>query len=563
MIHAATVDEQLFCRALAIINAPWISAVEEGLTAATGRPRVHSPRTVLGLLAITALEREGEIVFAKAARVTRRLNPWQKHRLGLVCPIDGKQVSRTLKEIARGLVSQVDPRTGEVRPPRIATGPTDLFTAIVAGVIPDRIKPTSTQAIDSTDVEVNARRRSYNSDGKADVDKDALPDTDFRPVSHRHREPGWPKEGADGRAQNSVDPQARDGYRAGKNAAPKGVFVGYDAHISVDVAGCGDRYAPSLIRGLSLQPAGSSKTDAGIDLIDALIKAGVPIEEVLVDRGYSYGTNQNWADRLCGRDIEQVFDLHSNQKRVRPGPDPRMIYIDGQLFTAAIPTHLKKLPAFAIGMTVEEKAALTKRYDERSRWGFKQMGGPDLARRTQRYRGPALAGTVRCPNVPESMELSVDNRPLTDCVEGADCGCGATITLGPDDELGTRQRTIYGTRAWAESYGRRNAVESANALIKVHYAQLCRGSIRALGQLTHGLLVSIILSTVNIALLDTIYGIDAGKPLPDDAPITAREPRTQALHRKPRAFQRPARTPKAQPMNDGPSTNTGDWIAVK
>lgn len=118
MIHAATVDEQLFCRALAIINAPWIGAVEEGLTAATGRPRVHSPRTVLGLLAITALEREGEIVFAKAARVTRRLNPWQKHRLGLVCPIDGKQVSRTLKEIARGLVSQVDPRTGEVRPRR-------------------------------------------------------------------------------------------------------------------------------------------------------------------------------------------------------------------------------------------------------------------------------------------------------------------------------------------------------------------------------------------------------------------------------------------------------------
>ena len=151
MIHAATVDEQLFCRALAIINAPWATAVEEGLTAHTGRPRVHSPRTVLGLLAITALEREGEIVFTKAARVTRRLNTRQEHRLGLVCPIDGKQVSRTVKEITRGLTSQVDPRTGELRPPRIAIGPTDLFTAIVAGVIPERIKPTPAQAIDSTD----------------------------------------------------------------------------------------------------------------------------------------------------------------------------------------------------------------------------------------------------------------------------------------------------------------------------------------------------------------------------------------------------------------------------
>ncbi|AJM77055.1 hypothetical protein [Rathayibacter toxicus] len=135
--------------------------------------------------------------------------------------------------------------------------------------------------------------------------------------------------------------------------------------------------------------------------------------------------------------------------------------------------------------------------------------------------------------------------------------------LGPDDEHGTRQRPIYGTRAWTESYGRRNAVESANALIKVHYAQLRRGSIRALGQLAHGLLVSIILSTVNIALLDTTYDIDAGKHLPDDVPITAREPRTQALHRKPRSFQRRERTPKAQPKNDGPSTKTVDWATAK
>ncbi|PPI32762.1 hypothetical protein [Rathayibacter toxicus] len=141
--------------------------------------------------------------------------------------------------------------------------------------------------------------------------------------------------------------------------------------------------------------------------------------EVLVDRGHSYETERNWADRLCGRDIEQVFDLHSNQKRVRPAPDPRVIYIDGQLFTAAIPAYLKKLPAFAIGMTVEEKAALTKQYDEHSKWTFKRMGGPDLARRTQRYRGPALAGTVRRPNVPESIELSVDTGPSVTASEAA------------------------------------------------------------------------------------------------------------------------------------------------
>lgn len=44
-----------------------------------------------------------------------------------------------------------------------------------------------------------------------------------------------------------------------------------------------------------------------------------------------------WADRLAGCGVTQVFDLHTNQRGVSPGPDPRMIYIDGALFSDAIP----------------------------------------------------------------------------------------------------------------------------------------------------------------------------------------------------------------------------------
>lgn len=208
-------------------------------------------------------------------------------------------------------------------------------------------------------------------------------------------------------------------------------------------------------------------------------------------------------------------------------------------------------------MTTEEKAQLTARYDCRAAYAFRPMGGPNLERRTQRYRGPALAGTVRCPNVPESMRLPAHRRPLTSCAPGEECGCGATITLGPGDQFRSRQKHLYGTRKWNESYGRRNAVESTNSLIHDTHAKLTRGSIRVRGLHKHGLLTALIVAGVNIALMYSVYGYDAGNPCEDSVALVARAPKKQALHRKPRAFQRPHRGArgKAEPAPTSETLN--------
>ncbi|MFE5664989.1 hypothetical protein ACFQ7W_13790 [Streptomyces niveus] len=41
----------------------------------------------------------------------------------------------------------------------------------------------------------------------------------------------------------------------------------------------------------------------------------------------------------------------------------------------------------------------------------------------QRFKGPALAGHLRCPNHPRSMRLP-HTRPTTTCPPGAECACG-------------------------------------------------------------------------------------------------------------------------------------------
>lgn len=114
-------------------------------------------------------------------------------------------------------------------------------------------------------------------------------------------------------------------------------------------------------------------------------------------------------------------------------------------------------------------ARLAEQYDLRVPFAFATMGEPDAARGTQRYRGPALAGKVRCPNVPQSMRLSPAHRPTTTCHSGKPCACGTTVTLGPDDVLHVRQHHIFGTTTWRASYGRRTIVEPANANLKFHH----------------------------------------------------------------------------------------------
>ncbi|WP_447587265.1 hypothetical protein [Cellulomonas persica] len=458
-------------------------ALEWSLTSAVGRPRKATWRMILVVFA-TAGILGTDMLITKVARVATSMaaNGHLPSSVSYDQLTDG--LDRFTAELESGRIVTahthplvVDRRTGVVHPcPEGCEGGRPIsrerFAALLllaSGYPPGTAPNTTVFAIDSTDFETWAARKSWHrlpdidtSDGAEEATEDSVDSANSR-VDHQ-----WPVRGADGRARHTWDPDAREGYRSGKNLNKKGVFVGLDEHIATAVAELGEASGPHLAVGLATAPAGSSKAAAGLALLDSL-EGLVDVRTVLNDRGYSYLKPESWALQLAARHINSVFDLHKAQRGMRPGPIPHTIWVDGGLFSDALPTHLIDLPGFDIGISVQDKIELREKYDQRVPFAYGTQGEADPVTGSQRVRGPALRKTVRCVNNPESMSLPY-NRPITNCVKGVgkdgkpSCGCSGTKVLPVDEQAWNRQLSpLWGTTAHAASYARRVAIEELNS----------------------------------------------------------------------------------------------------
>lgn len=465
------------------------------LTTPTGRPRLLPFRALLALLVIGALSRQ-RVVMTDTERVLRGLNPEQREALVL-------------------------PHGRTFNYSHIESGVADLY----AGLLPVADRQTGEVAIDATDVETWAARRSRAS----------LLEKPNGEIVESVREPivssGFPRLGLDGRLQHSADPDARDGYRSGKNLNHKDIFLGYHLHLAVDISPMGGGARTPLVRAIDVVPAGSSNTAAGLRLIDALCAQDPAVHHVIADRGYTYGITKSWALPLIGRGITQTLDLHANQQATRPGPIAGTVYIDGTLFTAIMPKALRNLKRPILAASASQRAQSAENYDRRLRYAFTPFGTAHPDGR-QRFRGPALTGRVRCPNVPTSMRAP-HARPLTTCIPGEPCACGTTITLR-GDQARERQRHPYGTTRWLADYSRRSAVESYNASLKYHHGSLRRGSIRVFGQTKNTLFVAILVAATNARIIvATRREPRTDEPAPDnEVLLTPGRKGPIALHRR-------------------------------
>ena len=66
-----------------------------------------------------------------------------------------------------------------------------------------------------------------------------------------------------------------------------------------------------------------------------------------------------------------------------------------------------------------------------------------------------------------------------------------------------RQKHPYGTSKWKAAYNRRPHVESANALIKTHFAAVRRGYSRVFGLAAQALLLAFTLAASNLEYLES------------------------------------------------------------
>ena len=190
-----------------------------------------------------------------------------------------------------------------------------ILQALVEASIPqDLSKPTSF-ALDSTAIESFARgKKKPASLNHVKKTKRTAPPTQREFVDRADR-------------GTSADRDAHWGYRTKTYDNKSAYFYGYDFYGMVRVGAVGDvpGSTPHLLYGFSLRPGSTDIVEPSWSLIDRLIASGYPVQEIINDRAFSYKAQERWADELLRRRIDQVLDMHLNERGVRDFEGIRMV----------------------------------------------------------------------------------------------------------------------------------------------------------------------------------------------------------------------------------------------
>lgn len=314
---------------------------------------------------------------------------------------------------------------------------------------------------------------------------------EFKQVAGAGHQGMFPMMGPDGRLIHSHDPEAREGKRSGTNGRPGQTYLGHEMHMATTAPGPDGASTPLRVARFRLAPAGSDRGRPGLDALTAWC-ADRPLQGTQFDRGYT--VLNGWADGVRALGPKHMaLDLHPNQRVDYPHWAGALCR-DGGLFSPALPERLHKPTPPGINGTREQREKWRRDCDEREKWAFAPAG--TTAAGTLRYKGPALRGTLRCPNTPASMRLSAKDHPTSTCAPGDDCPCGKSIAVPNHVMNKIRQWPLWGTTAWADRYGKRNAVESSNALLAA--AGHTRGYIRIFGAAANALLLAFLHVAINI-----------------------------------------------------------------
>ncbi|MHA6751581.1 transposase [Dermacoccus nishinomiyaensis] len=485
-----------------------VAHIERILAARPGRKRVHSVTTLLALYALAIDQsRATEAIIARTAEIADALTPSQRQMLGLTSSYHPDQLYR-LNALIASLELDCD-ADGVVPDGSLPFTLNALATDIVNAAIPDQIRPTTTFAVDGTDIEswgnyfTAKRRREAGDDGR-------IP-----------------------------DPEASMGHRTASQNA-KDMFYGHMAHLATDLPEFGfqGNHVP-LIRAVAMASNAEGVTArAGLEAIDE-VRDLMPVEHVIADRGYTFATADKWASPLAERGIRQTLDLHPAQVGPQPGPVnlPGTRFIDGGLFSDGMPDRLLRLKRVPRFQGAAEHVEHVATFDERSLYAFRRVSeSKDI------WYGPAYAGRerVRCPNWPTSMTKL--DLPLTTCTADTPCSCGARKTVRDFDPR-LAQRHLWGTSDWEADYGRRTFVESTNSFLKTQVGKITRGSIRVMGRAKMTLAVGIILAIINMRMIRSRYDIGLTDESIPDIPAAKPPRRKYAARYKQKAKPRTTNAP--------------------
>jgi hypothetical protein len=208
-----------------------------------------------------------------------------------------------------------------------------------------------------------------------------------------------------------------------------------------------------------------------------LRERGLPVKEVIWDRGYSQLIAAATAHPLHAAGIEQTFRPMERQRKLQPHSTDAIL-IEGQLFSASVPEELRRLKMPPLGADEEQLRAYEQRFNQRARFRWQRHARPDSDGVT-RWKCPFHAGFLRSRDLPWTMSRS-RQAPLVDLMGGDRC-CDGTKSLSAEN-VALWQPITAGTTAWRVSYGRRQVAEGANAMLKGGFVNIERKFLRVLGR---------------------------------------------------------------------------------
>ena len=394
-------------RVLAVVDASGlVPIVDHTLTAGVGRPRTFGARALLACLLSHGFSGR-DMLFTRVTDTAASLTPEQLHDLDL----DGLPVYHLIWE-AFTKVCDVLRNGGLPVPGGGVLSAAQFADRLIAASIPALYTLTTSVALDGTDFETWAKRMSWAEFVSA-AGTSVPEGTVIIPGKHIPTA-GWPKQGTglDTRLQHSKDPDARDGVRSGHNLSPKNVYNGFEAHLATQIPNPGGAPVPHLVTGMTLSPAGTHRGPPGVRTIESILNRGQVITDVCADRGYTPLRPETFVLPLWSRGVDVWGDLTQQQRGQRPGPIPGTLWIDGALYTSAIPEGLRHFQPPAMNANSEDRRQIHEQFDRRRPYMFTPLTARDPAG-YQRFKGPALAGKVRCPNNPRHYGCPTTGPPPT------------------------------------------------------------------------------------------------------------------------------------------------------
>lgn len=305
--------------AVAVVDTSGLlPVVEHNLNGSTGRPRQFTAKALLVGMTLHSIRGAKSMVITDitetmqgphsipAAQTRPRMRDHLRH--AVACLRQDRWTPRTRRPI------NLDSGT------RLSVE--QFADRLLASSTPDDYHLSPAIALDGTDLETWARRRSWASKKS--------------PVQGRHRDPGRHRRQsrqADERTRLAPRRRGRTPAELARLTGPRRIPVrpqrsrrrrlrGFELNLATQVPDVGGQPVPHLITGLTLTPAGSHRGHAAVRTIDGLTSTGYAITDLCADRGYSFCLADTFVLPMWARNIEVSSDPHPAQRGPRPGPSP-------------------------------------------------------------------------------------------------------------------------------------------------------------------------------------------------------------------------------------------------